>query len=99
MRLSDPQIRTIHDAISGEFGPLAEVILFGSRVDDSAKGGDIDLMVTLSESTDRPSLRGAHLAALLERKMEGRHVDVVLVTPETPLGPIHAAARQHGVRL
>lgn len=56
-------------------------------------------MVTAQENVTRPALSAARLAAIIERKLGGRRVDVVLVTPETLAQPIHNIARQHGIRL
>lgn len=44
MRLNDEEKRVILQAIHS-IDPNAKVYLFGSRVDDSGKGGDIDLLV------------------------------------------------------
>ncbi|MDX1251391.1 MAG: nucleotidyltransferase domain-containing protein [Gammaproteobacteria bacterium] len=99
VRLSEGQIRIIKEQIAQNLGPQAEVWLFGSRVDDQMRGGDIDLMVTVPHVTGRPSLLAARLAAQLERSLEGRRVDVVLVTPATQAQPIHRIARQQGVML
>lgn len=99
MRLTTEQIRLIRETVINELGPSVEVTLFGSRLDDTSRGGDIDLMVTLSDSVTRPALKAARLAALIERKLGGRRVDVVLVTPETLPQPIHDIARQHGIRI
>ncbi len=44
MRLKDEEKRVILQAIHS-IDPNAKVYLFGSRVDDSGKGGDIDLLV------------------------------------------------------
>lgn len=44
MRLSKNEIRTIRKVIS-KFDASAKVHLFGSRTDDSKKGGDIDLLI------------------------------------------------------
>jgi len=44
VRLNDEEKRVILQAIHS-IDPNAKVYLFGSRVDDSGKGGDIDLLV------------------------------------------------------
>jgi len=44
MRLTDDEKAAIKQAIRG-LDPSARVYLFGSRADDSLKGGDIDLLV------------------------------------------------------
>lgn len=99
MRLTTEQIRLIRETANNEFGPSVEVTLFGSRLDDTSRGGDIDLMVTLPDSVSRPALKAARLAVLIERNLGGRRVDVVLVTPETLPQPIHDIARQQGIRI
>jgi predicted nucleotidyltransferase len=50
MRLSAPEADAIRDVIHA-FDEDAKVYLFGSRADDTARGGDIDLLV-LSRSLD-----------------------------------------------
>jgi predicted nucleotidyltransferase len=45
MRLDSRQKRALSEALRGVEG---EVYLFGSRVDDSKKGGDIDILVLTS---------------------------------------------------
>ena len=49
MRLTDDQVRIIKARGAECFGPNTKIWLFGSRVDDDARGGDIDLYVELSE--------------------------------------------------
>ena len=45
MRLTEAQVKTIQDNFSVSFMEGDKIWLFGSRVDDSKKGGDIDLYI------------------------------------------------------
>jgi len=45
MRLTKQQIQTITQTVSRLAGTGASVYLFGSRLNDQAKGGDIDLFI------------------------------------------------------
>jgi predicted nucleotidyltransferase len=45
MRLSDFEIESIKELANRNFGIGVEVFLFGSRVDDKLRGGDIDLFI------------------------------------------------------
>ncbi len=40
-----PQQSTIRTAVAETFGEDANIWLFGSRVDDNKRGGDIDLLI------------------------------------------------------
>ncbi len=63
MRLTDQQTDTIRAAVHEIFGPDARVSLFGSRTDDAARGGDIDLLV----ETDRTLPNRAAAASFWRR--------------------------------
>ena len=45
MRLSEKEIQAIVEVARRIYGQAVEVYLFGSRVDDSKRGGDIDLLL------------------------------------------------------
>lgn len=71
-------------------------MLFGSRVDDTAKGGDVDLYIETRES---PGIwRQAQLLAELEKQL-GLPVDLVLHAQGEPEKPIHRIAKLTGVSL
>lgn len=99
MRLTTRQVQIIKAATAEIFGADAHVWLFGSRVDDNRRGGDVDLMVETSTPPDNPALMAARLSARISRSMHGRHVDVVVFTPGAPEQSIHRAARTQGIRL
>lgn len=96
MRLLPDQIETIGRTVAELAGAEASVRLFGSRVDDSARGGDIDLLVELPQAVAQPAVLAAAIAARLERRLGGRRVDVLLGAPNLLSLPIHEIARTKG---
>ena len=99
MRLSPDSQAIIHQAVAQRWGSGAQVRLFGSRLDDSAKGGDIDLHVHVQGEVDNPIWEASLLAAQLQRQLDGRKVDVrLLAGHQTPL-PIDVVAFSEGVLL
>lgn len=64
MRLSDQQIGLILQIVKELEGPDAQPYLFGSRTNDAAKGGDVDLFIESAEPM--PLLRRARLKMQLE---------------------------------
>ncbi len=99
MRLGLDQQQAIQRAVREVFGPDARVRLFGSRLDDDAKGGDIDLLVEVNEPIDVPAELAARLSVKVMRACNGRKVDVVLAAPNMEVMPIHEIARRQGVLL
>jgi predicted nucleotidyltransferase len=100
MRLSSAQIEVIKQETQHFFGAQVEVWLFGSRVDDAAKGGDIDLYVDtrLADADRLAAARFAFLARLKRRIGDGK-VDLVLQREGGEVLPIFEIARKQGVRL
>lgn len=96
MRLTDEQVQAIRDSVSAIAGPSAQVHVFGSRLQDDARGGDVDLLVTLPEPVEHPARLSAHLSARISRSMHGRQVDVVLSAPNLRRLPIHDIALKEG---
>ncbi len=45
MRLTGREIQAIKKAVQKNFGYTSRVLVFGSRIDESKKGGDIDLFI------------------------------------------------------
>ena len=99
MRLTQEQIILIRNTTVGVFGDRARVILFGSRVNDAAKGGDVDLIIEVPEAVSEPALLSARVASRVSRAMNGRKVDVVLKAPNLLAQPIHEIAARSGVAL
>ena len=99
MRLSSEQISTIRKLTSQIAGASARVWLFGSRVRDDLRGGDVDLLIALDSQVLEPAQLSARLAARVSRFMSGRRVDVLVRAPNLMHLPIHDVALAEGVLL
>jgi predicted nucleotidyltransferase len=89
----------VKQRLQQELGADAEIRLFGSRLDDEARGGDVDLLVRSPRRLEQKVWLAARLAAAAERVLGGRKVDVLIVDPDTRLEPVHLAALRDGVAL
>lgn len=99
MRLTELQIADIRTIVAELAGDDATVRLFGSRLDDAAKGGDVDLLVEVPHPVEAPAPLAARIAGRVSRALDGRKVDVVLAAPNLLSLPIHEVARRQGVAL
>ncbi|MCA3238787.1 MAG: nucleotidyltransferase domain-containing protein [Curvibacter sp.] len=99
MRLSPQQIADIRLSAAQCAGASARVWLFGSRVHDERRGGDVDLLLELDEPVPQPARLAARLANRVSRLMNGRKVDVLIKAPNLASLPIHHIAQTEGVRL
>ncbi len=100
MRLNAEQINAIKQEVEYFFGPAAQVWLFGSRVDDSAKGGDVDLYVrSMSRDADQLAAARFSFLARLKRRLGDRKIDLVLHRAGSETLPIYELARNTGVLL
>lgn len=95
MRLTPTQISTIRSTVETVLGRDAQVTLFGSRVHDGQRGGDVDLYV---ETPQRPDLMCRIRCKVLLQDQLGLPVDLI-VKPAGDDSPIARIARKEGVRL
>jgi predicted nucleotidyltransferase len=94
MRLSQEQTHLIKKAIERAFEPDACVWLFGSRTDDTRRGGDIDLYV---ETRHPELLRELRCRIDIEEAVD-LHVDLIVAAPGDER-PIARIAKREGIRL
>ena len=106
MRLRPDDLHAIRLACGETLPHGARLLLFGSRLDDTRRGGDIDLLVELphamapSEMVDRRT----RLAARLYRRLGEQRIDILMtVDPQadgvTDDRPVVQQARRRGVEL
>ena len=96
MRLTESQINAIRQLVRQVVGQNVRVRVFGSRLNDAALGGDLDLMLETGEPVDNPALMSARMSALVSRVMLGRKVDVLISAPNLMHLPIHDIAYAEG---
>ena len=96
MRLTIEQTDSIRRLALQIAGDDVQVRVFGSRLDDNARGGDLDLMLELRAPVQNPSLLAAQFSAKVMRLMQGRKVDVVITAPNLLRLPIHDVALREG---
>lgn len=99
MRLTKDQQNAIREEVSRIFGQNVRVRLFGSRVDDEARGGDIDLHIESSGTAAELLNHELQLRSRLQRRLGERKIDIVVHDGQRPVRPIDTHARQTGVAL
>lgn len=99
MRVTPKTREIIRDTTRQVFGQDAQVKLFGSRVDDLQRGGDIDLLVELPRPLPDSRKRSLTLAARLQMQLGDQPIDIVVIDPQTPLQAIHRHAAATAVPL
>lgn len=95
MRLTTSQIETIRQTARQNFGAEASVWLFGSRVDDARRGGDVDLYI---ESTQKNTLMSALRCKIVLEDSLDLHVDLIVKEPGKDK-PIYQLAKTQGIQL
>ena len=96
MRLTEQQKQVILETIQRIAGADTDIYLFGSRLDDAAKGGDIDLL--LESETPVSSLQRAQITMQLESLL-GLPVDLVSKSRGSKAKPFQVIARASAVKL
>jgi predicted nucleotidyltransferase len=95
MRLRENEIQSIKTIFRDIFKD-GEIYLFGSRVDDSKKGGDIDLYIS-TKNRDNLAQKKIKFAGRVMRAIEYKKVDIVLDYGKNRL--IDKIAKKEGIKL
>lgn len=95
MRLTAFEVSAIKQSALEVFGSTVQVFLFGSRVEDEKRGGDIDLYIKTDNSSD--FVHKIKFLIALEEKIGEQKIDVVFAIDENR--PIEQQAIKTGVLL
>lgn len=95
MRLTADEVQAIREEVH-HLDTGADIHLFGSRTDDSARGGDIDLLVISDHLTFRDTLRLR--TAILDR-IGWQQLDLLVRTRKQLREPLVAIALETGIKL
>lgn len=84
MRLTAAEVSAIQKASRHIWGETVSIWVFGSRVDDSKRGGDIDLLVLASNEDERILFLKSEIDFLIELKglIGDQKIDTVFATPQ-----------------
>jgi len=90
MRITSHEQDVFINVLSQYVTSDAELRLFGSRVDDNARGGDIDLLLIVADDQLRESVayNKPDILAQIKTKIGEQKIDLVITT----LDKIHASA-------
>ena len=99
MRLSQAEKTRIKEVAQNHFGRNAEVRVFGSRMKDQARGGDIDLYI----ETDLAGQAALDAELAFQRDIQAalgeQRLDLTVHLRDYPLTPFEAHAREQGIPL
>ena len=93
MRLGAKEVEAIREEIR-QTDPAAEIYLYGSRTNDSAHGGDIDLWVRSTRITYRDTLR---LLTRIKDRIGWQKIDLTINAGEDDV--LAQLVTEQGVRL
>lgn len=101
MRLTDYELHTIRTTFHEYFGLADHLWLFGSRANDTQRGGDIDLYIETNEiDTDKAVLSKLKLASKLWQLLNEQKVDIVMNQLNGKIDlPIYDIAKKTGVQI
>ena len=92
------QIECLIEATHHSFGDNADIWLFGSRVDDNKKGGDIDLYIetNLESGTVAAKLK---MRQLIWPTFGDQKIDILVRSRTQAPSPLHEIAKSTGQKL
>jgi len=97
MRLNNNAKNKIIEYAKFYFGSQIKLYLFGSRVDDNKKGGDIDLYLETETVVDLQTQ--INFLTAIYKNITQRKIDLIINMPNSEPLSIYKAAKQEGILL
>jgi predicted nucleotidyltransferase len=97
MRITENDKKNILETVAKVFGSKVSVYLFGSRVDDSKRGGDIDLYIKSDKPIKDKLNKKIKFLVEVEKKIGEQKIDLVINSDSKRL--IERIAVSEGIRL
>jgi predicted nucleotidyltransferase len=100
MRLSQTEIDAIKKVTRMVFGKNSKTLLFGSRVDDNKRGGDIDLYIQYNPTIPEENLYRLKIKFLVQLKkiIGDQKIDVLIDTGKQTRN-IFIAVKKEGIKI
>jgi predicted nucleotidyltransferase len=99
MRLSKFEQNIIKQTAEQIFGIEVKVFIFGSRINDNLKGGDIDIYIEVSKDNVNLLEKKIKFLVGLDDKLGEQKIDVVINSGQKNNRPIFQLAKANGVQL
>ena len=94
MRLTSWEVKEIKETAKKIFGEDTKVYLFGSRVDDTKKGGDIDLYILTKNNSYENEIK---FWCELQQRLGEQKIDIIV--SKNPSREIEKLALKEGIEL
>lgn len=98
VRLATIEIETLVNASHRCFGETARIWVFGSRADNTKRGGDIDLYIETDMKTNIVPAKLA-MRSLIWKVFGEQKIDIVVRSRHADLSPLQKIAKKTGVEL
>ena len=100
MRLTEFEISSIKESVAIAFGENTRISLFGSRVDETKRGGDIDLLVVSNQPSGQAFRSKIKAICQIQMKIGEQKIDMVVTSdPENDTRLVVKEATKYGVVL
>lgn len=99
MRLTRKMIKVIVDKAKSIVGDDAAIWVFGSRVNDELRGGDIDLLIEVNRKLENRVASACQIAAKIQMVLGEQRLDILVKDSDTVNLPIHDVAKKQGIKL